>query len=356
MKVHDLARALGAEVRGGAAQALERDVFRIAPIDDTEARPDAVTFLGDPRKRPALDTSGAGVVICSSGLATSLRADRIALVVENAHVAFARAAELLHPRKHPEPGIDPTARVHSSARLGAQVFIGPYVVVGKDVHVGDRSLLRAGVVVYDNVSIGEDCDLHSGVVIREDCVIGNRVMIHNNSVIGADGFGFAKDAQSGTYAKILQIGNVTIEDDVEIGALTAIDRASMGRTVVKRGTKIDNLVQIGHSVEVGEDSILCAQVGIAGSTRIGARATLAGQVGVADHVTLGDDVIASAQSGIHGEVASQARVSGTPAIDGRTWLRSSAAFKQFPDLVKRIRDLEAQVEALRVSDRADGSK
>jgi UDP-3-O-[3-hydroxymyristoyl] glucosamine N-acyltransferase len=221
-------------------------------------------------------------------------------------------------------------------------------VVSENASIGPRTILHPRVTVYRDARIGADCELHSGVSVREGTRIGDRVLIHDNAVIGADGFGFAKDAsQGGAYVKIPQVGHVEIEDDVEIGALSAIDRASMGVTRVKRGTKIDNLVQIGHSVEVGENSVLCAQVGIAGSSKVGARAVLAGQVGVADHVTIEDDVIASGQSGVHGHVAKGARVSGTPAIDGRTWLRASAATKQLPDLVQRIRELEAQVEEFR---------
>ena len=173
-------------------------------------------------------------------------------------------------------------------------------------------------------------------------------------MIGADGFGFAKDAD-GTQVKIPQIGIVEIEDDVEIGALTAVDRASMGVTRIKRGTKLDNLVQIGHSVEIGADGVVCAQVGVAGSTKVGDRVVLAGQVGIADHVIIGDDVVASAQAGLHGEIPSNARVSGTPAIDGRVWLKASAGFKQLPDLVKRVRDLEAKLEAM-VSAASTGKK
>jgi UDP-3-O-[3-hydroxymyristoyl] glucosamine N-acyltransferase len=170
------------------------------------------------------------------------------------------------------------------------------------------------------------------------------VVIHNNAVIGADGFGFARDAD-GKYVKIPQVGVVEIEDDVEIGALSAVDRASMGVTRIKRGTKLDNLVQIGHSVEIGEDGVVCAQVGIAGSTRVGDRVILAGQVGVADHASLGNDVIVSAQSGLHGEVPDRSRVAGSPAFDARTWLKVSGGLKQLPDLIKRVRDLEERLAA-----------
>jgi UDP-3-O-[3-hydroxymyristoyl] glucosamine N-acyltransferase len=301
-----------------------------------------VTFFGDTKRRAELDrTRAAAVIVASAEQDTVKSLGRSALVVRDAYVGYARAAALLHPRPKPAPGVHPSAHVHPSAFVSPDASIGAAVIIGENVRVGSRVVLHPHVVLYREVSVGAGSELHSGVAVREGCAIGERVLIHNNAVIGADGFGFAKDP-SGGYVKIPQVGTVVIEDDVEIGALCAIDRASMGETRVRRGTKIDNLVQIGHSVSIGEDSVLCAQVGVAGSTTIGARATLAGQVGVADHVTIGDDVIASAQSGVHGRVESGSRVSGTPAIDGRVWLRASAAIKQLPDLVRRIRELEAR--------------
>jgi UDP-3-O-[3-hydroxymyristoyl] glucosamine N-acyltransferase len=195
------------------------------------------------------------------------------------------------------------------------------------------------------VKVGEDCVLHSGVQVRERCRLGNRVVVQNGAVIGGDGFGFARD-QVGRYQKFPQVGIVVIEDDVEIGALSAVDRAALGETRVGRGTKIDNLVQVGHSVTIGEDSVLAGQVGIAGSTRIGRRVTLAGQVGVAGHLTLGDGVIATAQTGIPSSVEEGKVVSGYPAIENRAWLRASAVFARLPELQKRVRELERKLEAL----------
>jgi len=198
------------------------------------------------------------------------------------------------------------------------------------------------VVLYDDVAIGADTVLHSSVQIRERCRLGDRVVVQNGAVIGGDGFGFAKDA-AGRYHKIPQVGIVVVEDDVEIGALSAIDRAALGETRIARGTKIDNLVQIGHSVTVGEDTILVGQVGIAGSTHVGNRVTLAGQVGVAGHLTIGDGVIATAQTGIPSDVEPGKIVSGYPAIDNRAWLKSSAVFAKLPELQRRIRELEQKL-------------
>jgi len=193
--------------------------------------------------------------------------------------------------------------------------------------------------------VGEDCVLHSGVQVRERCRLGNRVVVQNGAVIGGDGFGFARDSE-GRYQKFPQVGIVVIEDDVEVGALTAVDRAALGETRIGRGTKLDNLVQVGHSVAIGEDSVLAGQVGIAGSTRIGSRVTLAGQVGVAGHLTIGDGVVATAQTGIPGSVEEGSVVSGYPAIENRAWLKSSAVFAKLPELQKRLRELERNVESL----------
>jgi UDP-3-O-[3-hydroxymyristoyl] glucosamine N-acyltransferase len=200
-------------------------------------------------------------------------------------------------------------------------------------------------VLYDGVEIGEDCVLHSAVQVRERCRLGNRVVVQNGAVIGADGFGFARD-ENGRYHKFPQVGIVVVEDDVEIGAQSAIDRAALGETRVGRGSKLDNLVQVGHSVTIGEDSVLAGQVGIAGSTRIGKRVTLAGQVGVAGHLEIGDGATATAQTGIPSSVEAGALVSGYPAIENRAWLKSSAVFAKLPELARRLRELERQVQDL----------
>jgi UDP-3-O-[3-hydroxymyristoyl] glucosamine N-acyltransferase len=202
------------------------------------------------------------------------------------------------------------------------------------------------VVLYEDVTVGEECLLHSGVQVRERCRLGDRVVVQNAAVIGADGFGFARDGD-GQYHKFPQVGIVVIEDDVEIGALTAIDRAALGETRIGRGTKLDNLVQVGHSVTIGRDCVLAGQVGIAGSARVGDRVTLAGQVGVAGHLTISDDAIVTAQSGVPGFVEKGKVLSGSPAIDNRAWLKSIAVFARLPELQRRVRELEARVaEAL----------
>jgi UDP-3-O-[3-hydroxymyristoyl] glucosamine N-acyltransferase len=342
LKVAELAKRLGGEVRGDA----QAEVDRVAPLET--ASPGSISFLSSARYRAELRSCRATALIVSDpsllapeGGAPSFPA---ILVVKDAYVAYAKAAATLHPAVAEAAGIHPTAVVHPTARVDATAHLGAFVSVGEGASIGPRATLYPHVVVYRGASIGEDTTLHSGVSVREGCRIGRGVVIHNNAVIGADGFGFARD-EDGRQVKIPQIGIVEIDDDVEIGALSAVDRASMGVTRIRRGTKLDNLVQIGHSVEIGEDGVLCAQVGVGGSTKVGDHVILAGQVGVADHVTLGDDVIASAQSGLHGEVASGSRMAGSPAFDARVWLKVSAGLKQLPDLIKRVRDLEAQLAA-----------
>jgi len=217
--------------------------------------------------------------------------------------------------------------------------------VGPGVRIGARCVIHPQVVLSEGVEVGEDCVLHSAVQVRERCRLGQRVTVQNGAVIGADGFGFARDAD-GRYHKFPQVGIVVIEDDVDIGALAAIDRAALGETRIARGCKIDNLVQIGHSVTVGEHTVLAGQVGIAGSSHVGKGATLAGQVGVAGHLTIGDGAIATAQTGIPSSIGAGEVVSGYPAIDNRAWLRSSAVFAKLPDLQKRVRELERRLESL----------
>ena len=335
MILRDLAATLGCEVRGDGGV----EVLRVAGIDD--AGPGDLTFVSNPRYAAHLATTKATAAIVSPGVTTSLPS----LLTTNPYLAFARAVAVLHPAPRPAPGVDPSAAVHPSALLGEAVHVGAMAVVGPRVRIGARTVIHPHVVLYSGVEVGDDCLLHSGVQVREDCRIGNRVVVQNGAVIGSDGFGFAKD-EEGRYEKIPQVGIVVVEDDVEIGALTAVDRAALAETRIGRGTKLDNLVQIGHSVTIGRDTVLAGQVGVAGSARIGSKVTLAGQVGVAGHLKIGDGAIATAQTGIPNDVAAGAVVSGYPAIENRAWLKSSAVFARLPDLQKRLRELERRVADL----------
>jgi UDP-3-O-[3-hydroxymyristoyl] glucosamine N-acyltransferase len=335
VKLRELAGQLGCELLGDG----EVELRGVGGLD--QAGPGDLSFLANPRYAPQLATTRASAVIVKTGQETSLPR----LVAENPYLAFARSVGLLLPPRSPAPGVDASARVHPSAVLGAGVHVGALAVVGARARIGARSVLHPHVVVYDDAVIGEDCLLHAGVQVRERCRLGDRVVVQNGAVIGADGFGFVRDRE-GRHQKIPQVGVAVIEDDVEIGALTAVDRASLGETRIGRGSKLDNLVQVGHSVTIGADSILCAQVGVAGSSRLGSNVTLAGQVGVADHATIGDGVIATAQAGIHSVVEPRAIVSGTPAVENRAWLRSITIFGKLPDLQKRVRELEKKLESL----------
>jgi UDP-3-O-[3-hydroxymyristoyl] glucosamine N-acyltransferase len=333
--LRDLAGRLGCGLRGDG----EVEITGVAGIE--EAGPGDLTFLANRRYIPCLATTRAAAAIVAPNQEAALPC----LLSDNPYLTFARAVALVRPQPRPAPGVDPSARVHPTAELGPDVHVGPLAVVGPGVRVGARTVLHPHVVLAEGVEVGEDCVLHSAVQVRERCRIGQRVVVQNGAVIGADGFGFARD-RHGRYHKFPQVGIVVIEDDVEIGALTAIDRAALGETRISRGCKLDNLVQIGHSVTVGEDTVLAGQVGIAGSSRIGKGATLAGQVGVAGHLTIGDGTIATAQTGIPSSIEAGRVVSGYPAIDNRSWLRSSAVFARLPDLQKRVRELERRIESL----------
>jgi UDP-3-O-[3-hydroxymyristoyl] glucosamine N-acyltransferase len=335
MLLLELSARLGCAVRGDG----QVEVRRVSGIE--HAQPCDLTFVASRRYAAHLATTRASAVILSPELATPLPS----LLSDNPYLTYARAVALLHPLPRPEPGVHPSAQVHPSAALGEGVHVGALAVVGRGVRVGARSLLHPHVVLYPGVEIGEDCVLHSAVQVREGCRLGRRVVVQNGSVIGGDGFGFARDDQ-GRYEKIPQVGIVVVEDDVEIGALVAIDRAALHETRIGRGAKLDNLVQVGHSVTIGEDSVLAGQVGVAGSTRIGRRVTLAGQVGVAGHLEVGDGVVATAQTGIPSSVQAGAIVSGYPAIDNRAWLKASAAFARLPELQKRVRELERRLGEL----------
>ena len=333
MILSELARRLGLDVRGDG----KVEVHRVAGIE--ESGPGDLTFVANPRYLARLATTRASAVILAPEVETPLPC----LLSPEPYLAYARAAALLHPPARPAPGVHPSAVVHPTAVLGEGVHVGALAVVGPGVRVGARTALHPHVVLYAEVVIGEDCLIHSAAQVRERCRLGDRVTVQNGAVIGGDGFGFARRSD-GAYEKIPQVGIVVIEDDVEIGALVAIDRSSMGETRVGRGTKIDNLVQVGHSVRIGEDTVIAGQVGIAGSTRIGSKVVLAGQVGVAGHLTVGDGVTATAQTGIPASVEPGTLVSGYPAIDNRAWLKASAVFPKLPELQRRVRELERRLE------------
>ena len=328
MKLSQLAQALQVRIENGSPDV---EVTGVAGIED--AAKGQVTFVANPKYASAAKTTRASAVIVAEDFPST---GGVLLRTKNPYLTFARAIELFYQPPRYAPGVDPTAVIHSSARIGADAHIGPYVVIDENVAIGKNAVLLAHVVIYAGCTIGVNFFAHAHSVVRENCRIGNNVILQNGVVIGGDGFGFAKD-DSGHWYKIAQSGPTVLEDNVEVQANACVDRASVGQTRIGRGAKIDNLVQVGHGSRVGEDTLLCAQAGLAGSTDVGNNVILAGQVGVAGHCKIGDGVIATAQSGIPNDVAAGSVVSGYPAIDNKLWLRCSAAFHRLPELVKAVR-------------------
>ena len=342
MKLFDLASQTGADCNISDG---EIEIDAAAGLD--EAQPGEVSFLSNPKYAGKVATTRASAIYVNEN--TEIERSGIAILrAKDPYLAFTRALVAFHPRPSFEPGIDPSAVIELSAKFGEGTFIGARAVIGADVKLGDRVRIHPNVTVYENVSIDDDCEIHSGVAIRAHTLIGKRVIIHNNAVLGSDGFGFAKD-EDRHWLKIPQVGRVVIEDDVEIGSNTTIDRASTGETRIKRGAKIDNLVQIGHSCIVGEDALLCAQVGMAGSSRVGDRVILTGQVGIGGHITVGDDAILYPQSGVPNDVAPGEILVGSPAFEVSAFWRAVAVFKKLGDLPKRIRALEKRLDAVEKS-------
>jgi UDP-3-O-[3-hydroxymyristoyl] glucosamine N-acyltransferase len=258
------------------------------------------------------------------------------LRAKDPYLAFAQALELFHQPMRYVPGVHPTAVVHASARIGTNAHIGPYVVIDENVEIGANAVLLAHVVIYRGVKIGSNFFAHAHAIVRENCRIGSNVLLQNGVVIGADGFGFAKTAE-GRWHKIPQPSPVVIEDDVEVQANSCVDRASVGQTRIGRGVKVDNLVQVGHGSHVGEDVLLCAQVGLAGSTEIGNKAILTGQVGVVGHCKIGEGAIVTPQSGVAHDIPAGALVSGAPAVDHKLWLKYSAILPRLPEIARALR-------------------
>lgn len=328
MKLSALVTALDLRLENGSP---DTEITGLNGIE--QSGPGDLTFVSNPKYAAAARITRASAVIVSEDFPAIPSA---MLRAKNPYLSFAHALELFHaPRKYPA-GIHPTAVVHVSARIGPGAHIGPYVVVDEDVEIGANAVLLAHVVIYRGVRIGDNFFAHAHAVVRENCRIGNNVLLQNGAIIGGDGFGFAKTAE-GKWHKIPQPAPVVIEDDVEVQANSCIDRASVGETRIGRGVKIDNLVQVGHGSHVGEDALLCSQVGLAGSTEIGNRVILTGQVGVVGHCKVGDNAIVTPQSGVAGDIAAGALVSGAPAVDHRAWLKYSAILPRLPEIARAVR-------------------
>ena len=328
MKLSEVAARLGAKLENGSGNA---EITGVAGIED--AGEGQVTFIANPKYAGAARNTRASAIIASEDFASSSTA---ILRSKNPYLAFAHAIELFYEAPKYAPGVHSTAVLHPSAKIGRGAHIGPYVVIDENVELGKNAVLLAHVVIYRDAKIGDNFFAHAHAVVREHCRIGHSVVLQNGAIVGADGFGFAKD-ESGTWHKIVQSGPAVLEDSVEIQANACIDRASIGKTRIAKGAKVDNLVQVGHGSSVGENTLLCAQVGLAGSTDVGKNVILAGQVGVAGHCKIGDGAIATAQSGIPSDVPAKAIVSGYPAIDNKLWLRCVAVFNKLPEIAKALR-------------------
>jgi UDP-3-O-[3-hydroxymyristoyl] glucosamine N-acyltransferase len=337
MKLSEIGRRLDCEVEGDPSI----EITGVAGLEEAVAG--QLTFLANRQYRRLIAKTRASAIVVARDEGPMPIA---ALRSTNPYFDFARAIEFFYQAPCYEPEVHPTAIVDPSAQVGTGAHIGPYCFIDADVRIGRNAVLHSFVTIYRGAHIGDDFFAHSHACVREFCRIGNRVILQNGAVVGADGFGFARQ-KDGRWFKIRQSGIAVVEDDVEIQAHTTVDRATIGETRIGRGAKLDNLVQVGHASKVGEDTLLCAQVGLAGSTRVGNRCLLAGQVGAAGHLTIGDDAVISSQSGVPHDVPSGALYSGYPAIENKRWLKASAIFERLPELQKTVRDLKAQVETLR---------
>jgi UDP-3-O-[3-hydroxymyristoyl] glucosamine N-acyltransferase len=336
VKLRELAERLDCRLEGDG----EVDIVRVAGIQ--QAGPGDVTFLANPKYEKTLQQTSASAVILRDDAAAAPCA---MLRAPDPYLAFARAVGLFAPAWRPAPGVHPMSAVASDVSLGADVSIGAFVAIGEGASVGDRTVIFPNVTIGPGSRVGGDCVVHANVSIRERVTIGNRVVLQDGVVIGGDGYGFVRRGD-GTHEKIPQVATVVIEDDVELGANTTVDRPAVGETRVKAGTKIDNLVMIGHGVTVGRNVLMAAQVGVAGSTDIDDDVIFGGQVGVGGHLTIGRGAVAVGQSGVTNSLNPGAMVAGYPAIDSREWRKASVVFRRLPELKRRIAALEARLEAL----------
>jgi UDP-3-O-[3-hydroxymyristoyl] glucosamine N-acyltransferase len=339
MKLQELAERLGCRLEGDA----ETVIHGVAGIE--EAGPGEVTFLANRRYAPNLKTTRASAVFVDDGVEVEREAGEPALAklrTSNPYLSFAKAIELFYEPPKYAPGIHATAVIAKSARIGPGAHVGPYCFVDEDVVIGENSVLQSFVTIYRGARIGTNFFAHAHAVVREFCRIGDRVRLQNGVIIGGDGLGYAKNAD-GTWYKMAQSGPAVLEDDVEVQSNACIDRATVGETRIGRGTKIDDLVLVGHASKVGGNSMLCGQVGLAGSTHIGENCILAGQVGTAGHLTIGDGAVITAQSGVPNDVPARALYSGYPAVENREWLRMMAALRRLPELHKRVGELEERL-------------
>jgi UDP-3-O-[3-hydroxymyristoyl] glucosamine N-acyltransferase len=332
MKLGDLAARLACQLEGPS----DIEISGIAGMD--EASPSDLTFFSNPKYRAKLQTTRAAAIIIGTEIPAP---GRPALRSTNPYLTFAKALEIFAPVERPPAGIHPTAVIAPDVKIGRNASIGPYVVIEERAALGDDCVLKSFVMIYRGAKIGNRFFAHSHAVVRENAQIGHDVILQNGAVVGSDGFGFARQ-DDGSYYKIVQAGAIVVEDAVEVQANSTIDRATVGETRLRRGVKVDNLVQVGHGCDIGENSLLCAQVGLAGTCKVGRNVVLTGQVGAAGHLTIGDNVIVTPQSGIPSDVEPNRTVSGAPAIDHLLWLKCCAIYPKLPEMYSLFRKLRDQ--------------
>jgi UDP-3-O-[3-hydroxymyristoyl] glucosamine N-acyltransferase len=343
MKLLEVAQKLSCRLEGAA----DVDIHGVAGIEIAQAG--QITFLANRRYFPLLKTTRASAVLIDERIALDRAADLPPIAVlrtANPYLAFAHAIELFYQPPRYAPGVHSTAIVAETARVGAGAHIGPYCYVDEEAEIGRNAVLHCFVTIYRGAKIGDDFFAHAHAVVRESCRIGNRVILQNGAVIGGDGLGFARQ-KDGSWYKMQQSGPAVLEDDVEVQANACVDRATVGETRIGRGSKLDDLVLVGHASRVDANTMLCGQVGLAGSTKIGAGCILAGQVGTAGHLSVGDGAVVTAKSGIPGDVPAKSLYSGYPAIENRQWLKNTAALNRLPDLQRRVWELESEIEKLK---------
>ena len=343
MKLSEVAQKLTCRLEGSP----EIDIHGVAGIE--HAQSGHITFLANRRYFPLLKTTRASAVLVDERIALDREPGLppiAALRSANPYLAFAHAIELFYQAPRYAPGVHPTAIISKSARIADGAHIGPYCFIDDDAAIGRNAVLHSFVTIYRGVKIGDNFFAHAHAVVREFCQLGNRVILQNGAVIGGDGLGFAKQ-KDGSWYKMQQSGPAVLEDDVEVQSNACVDRATVGETRVARGAKLDDLVLIGHASQVGSNTMLCGQVGLAGSTHIGSNCILAGQVGTAGHLSVGDNAVVTAKSGIPNDVPPRALFSGYPAVENRQWLKNVAALNRLPDLQKRVWELESEIEKLK---------
>ena len=343
MKLSEVAQKLGCRLEGPP----DVEISDVGGIE--QAEPGQLTFLANRRYFPLLKTTRASAVLVEEGITLGRDpslAPLAALRSANPYLAFAHAIELFHQPPRYATGIHPTAVIAKSARIGENAHIGPFCFIDEEAQLGRNAVLHSSVTVYRGAQIGDDFFAHAHAVVRESCRIGNRVILQNGVIIGGDGFGFAKQ-KDGTWYKMLQTGPAILEDDVEVQANSCVDRATIGETRVARGAKLDDLVLVGHASRVGANTMLCGQVGLAGSTKVGANCIFAGQSASSGHLSVGDGSVVYGQAGLPGDLPPRSVVAGCPAVDSRLWMKFSAALNRLPDLLRRVRDLESEIERLK---------